>query len=447
MAERLGTDFERAIEIILACHGRVVTTGMGKSGAVARKIAGTLASTGTPALYLHPAEGVHGDLGMVRMDDLVIALSNSGDTEELNAILPALARINVPIIALTGRRDSPLAHSATVVLDTGVEREVCPFNLAPTTSTTAQIAMGDALAITVMRRRKFTSEDYALLHPRGALGRRLLLTVGDIMRTNEAMAITAPETYLKEVLFTITRAHAGAAVVVDTDGRLLGLITDGDLRRALVIDEGALRKPCGEFMTHDPRTVSPERLAAETLQTMQGPPQIGEMPVLDADGRVVGMLNLKDLLKAGHCLMLDFRCYLITDRRHTGGRPLTAALQTAAQAGIKAIQLREKDLTPRELFALAEEIRTVVAPTGARLLVNDRADIACAASLSGVHLTSSSLSPAAARCSLPAGTLVGVSTHSLAEARFAEEFGADFLTFGPVFSTPSKAPYGDPRRP
>ena len=183
MANRLGEEFAQAVDLILACQGRVVTTGMGKSGAIARKIAGTLASTGTPALFLHPAEGVHGDLGMVTMGDIVVALSNSGDTDELNAILPAINRINVPIIALTGRQQSALAASATVVLDTSVDREVCPFNLAPTTSTTAQMAMGDALAITVMRRRRFSAEDYARLHPRGALGRRLLLAVGDIMRT------------------------------------------------------------------------------------------------------------------------------------------------------------------------------------------------------------------------------------------------------------------------
>lgn len=300
MADRLGNEFEQAVELILACQGRVVTTGMGKSGAVARKIAGTLASTGTPSLFLHPAEGVHGDLGMVTMGDTVLALSNSGDTEELNAILPAIARINVPIIALTGRADSSLARAATVVLDTNIEREVCPFNLAPTTSTTAQIAMGDALAITIMRRRKFTSQDYARLHPRGALGRRLLLTVGDVMRTGESLATVPPEVSLRDALFAITRAHAGAAAVVDANGALLGLITDGDLRRALVADEGALSKPCNGFMTRSPRTVTPERLAAETLQTMQGPPQIGEMPVLDAaTGQVIGMLNLKDLLRAG----------------------------------------------------------------------------------------------------------------------------------------------------
>ena len=298
MANRLGDEFEQAVQLILDCQGRVVTTGMGKSGAVARKIAGTLASTGTPALFLHPAEGVHGDLGMVTMGDIVLALSNSGDTEELNAILPALARINVPIIALTGRSSSPLAKAATVTLDTGVEREVCPFNLAPTSSTTAQMAMGDALAITAMRCRKFTSEDYARLHPRGALGRRLLLTVGDVMRVGENVAKVSPETLLKDVLFAITHAHAGAAVVVDAEDRLLGLITDGDMRRSLLADEKALHKPCHAHMIRTPRVVNPERLAIETLQTMQAG-QIGEMPVLDGDGRVVGILNLKDLLQAG----------------------------------------------------------------------------------------------------------------------------------------------------
>jgi len=299
MAERLDDAFSQAVELGLACRGRVVTTGMGKSGAVARKIAGTLASTGTPSLFLHPGEGVHGDLGMVTMGDVLLALSNSGDTEELNAILPAITRIGVPIIALIGRPDSPLGRAATVVLDTSVEREICPFNLAPTSSTTAQITMGDALAIAIMRRRKFTSEDYARLHPRGALGRRLLLTVGDVMRTDDNLATVAPHMLLKDVLFAITRAHAGSAVVLDDQQHLLGLITDGDLRRILVLDEDALRKPCEIYLNREPRTTTPDRLAAETLQIMQGPPQIGEMPVIDADDRVVGMLNLKDLLQAG----------------------------------------------------------------------------------------------------------------------------------------------------
>ncbi|MHB9131942.1 MAG: KpsF/GutQ family sugar-phosphate isomerase [Armatimonadota bacterium] len=300
MAERLSEEFARAVELILDCEGRVVTTGMGKSGAVARKMAGTLASTGTPALFLHPAEGVHGDLGMVSMGDVLVALSNSGDTDELNAILPAIARINVPIIALTGRADSALGRAATVVLDTSVEREVCPFNLAPTSSTTAQIAMGDALALAIMHYRKFTSEDYARLHPRGALGRRLLLTVGDVMRTGENLAKVQSDVLLKDVLFAITRAHAGAAVVVDTEDKLLGLICDGDIRRTLLEDEDALHKPCSAHMNTTPRTVTPECLAAETLQWMQGPPrQIGELPVLDADGCVIGMLMLKDLLQAG----------------------------------------------------------------------------------------------------------------------------------------------------
>ena len=299
MAERLGEEFVRAVDLVLACEGRVVTTGMGKSGAVARKIAGTLASTGTPSLFLHPAEGVHGDLGMVAMGDVLLALSNSGDTEELNAILPAVARINVPIIALTGRPDSSLGRAATVILNTAVEREVCPFNLAPTTSTTAQMAMGDALAIAVMHSRKFSSEDYARLHPRGALGRRLLLTVTDVMRTGEAVARVTPEYTLLDVMFAITNAHAGAAIVEDPQGKMLGLICDGDIRRRLVEDAGALHKPCGPRINTQPKTVTPDRLAVETLHTMQGPVQISEMPVLDPDGCVIGMLMLKDLLKAG----------------------------------------------------------------------------------------------------------------------------------------------------
>ncbi len=298
-AEKLGEEFAQAVNIILACTGRVVTTGMGKSGAVARKIAGTLASTGTPALFLHPAEGVHGDLGMITTGDVLIALSNSGETEELNAILPAIARIDVQIIALTGKNESSLAKSAAIVLDTSVEREVCPFNLAPTSSTTVQIAMGDALSIAVMLKRRFTTEDYARLHPRGALGRRLLLTVGDIMRTGDTLAMVEPNQELKDALFAITRAHAGATAVVDKAGNLIGLITDGDIRRALLSDEKALHKPCCQFMTQHPRTLTTDLLAAESLNIMQGPPQIGEMPVVNDAGIVVGMLMLKDLLRAG----------------------------------------------------------------------------------------------------------------------------------------------------
>jgi arabinose-5-phosphate isomerase len=297
LAERLGKEFEAAVKLLLSCQGRAVVTGIGKAGAVARKLAGTLASTGTPALFLHPAEGVHGDLGMVVQGDVLLALSHSGESEELIAILPAIRRLGVPVLAFTGRPDSQLAQRADVVVDVSVPREACPHNLAPTASTTALLAMGDALAIAVMRARKFTAADFARLHPAGALGRRALLTARDLMRTGEMLAAVREDTLLRDVLFAITAAHAGAACVLNRTGRLVGIVTDGDIRRCLLACEQALGRPAREAMTPNPKTVAPDKLAAEAMRTMQDF-QIGEMPVLEA-GRPVGMLNLKDLLRAG----------------------------------------------------------------------------------------------------------------------------------------------------
>ena len=298
LAERLDSRFAEAVEIILGCRGRLVVTGMGKSGAIARKLAGTFSSTGTPSLFLHPAEGTHGDLGMVTSQDVVLALSNSGETEEIVKILPAIARIGAKLIAMVGRSESTLGNYAQVVLDVSVDSEACPMDLAPTTSTTVALAMGDALALAVMEARRFTKEDYALFHPGGSLGRQLLLRVSDVMRTDAAVAIVRENVILRDVLFAITEAGAGAACIVDADGRLLGIITDGDVRRALLADEGALRKPASEVMIGSPKTISPDRLATEGLRIMEGPPKIGEMPVLE-DGRPVGMLMLKDLVAAG----------------------------------------------------------------------------------------------------------------------------------------------------
>lgn len=297
LADRLDDDFCRAVALVLECDGRVVTTGMGKSGAVARKLAATLASTGTPALYLHPAEGVHGDLGMVTDGDVVVALSYSGESDELTAILPALGRLAVPIIAFTGSRQSSLGEAATVVLDVSVEREACPLNLAPTTSTTAMLAMGDALAIAVMLQRRFSAQDFALRHPAGALGRRLLLTTRAVMRTGDMVAQVTPDTPLRDVLFAITRAHAGAACVVE-EGTLLGIITDGDLRRAMLADEHFLARPAKQVMTAPGKRIDPGALATEALALMERH-LIGELPVVDEAGRVLGVVNLKDLLRAG----------------------------------------------------------------------------------------------------------------------------------------------------
>lgn len=298
LADRIDESFARAVELVLCCRGRVVVTGMGKSGAVGRKLAATLASTGTPALFLHPAEGVHGDLGMVAADDVLIAISQSGWTEEISAIIPAMKRIGVPVIAFTGRLPSPLADQADVTVNVSVEREACPLGLAPTASTTAQMAMGDALAAAVMTARRFTREDFAALHPGGALGQRAGNQVKNLMRQGEAVAVASLRVPLRDTLFAITRARAGAAAVVDGEGRLAGIITDGDIRRALLADDGALSRPAGDVMTRDPKIASPEEPAIEALQLMKEY-KIGDMPVIDADRRVLGMLNLKDMLDLG----------------------------------------------------------------------------------------------------------------------------------------------------
>mgnify|MGYP001770791065 CR=1 FL=1 len=300
LIDRLDERFERAVQMILSCKGRVVTTGMGKSGAIARKVAATFASTGTPAFFLHPAEGVHGDLGMVTGEDVVLALSTSGETDELLAILPALKRIGVQLIAMVGRTESTLAQAADVVLDVSVEREACPYNLAPTASTTAMLAMGDALAITVMQERRFTPEDFAVFHPAGTLGRRLLLRVHDVMRTGDSVAVVHQARPLREVLFAITRANAGAACIVNDEGVLEGIITDGDIRRHLLRDVANLDRPAEELMTRTPYVVRGNPLAIEALHLFESlPVKIGEMPVLDDSGKPVGMLMLKDLLRTG----------------------------------------------------------------------------------------------------------------------------------------------------
>ncbi len=299
LVPRLDQSFVDAVKLVLGCKGRLVVTGMGKSGAIGRKIAGTFASTGTPSLFLHPAEGIHGDLGMVTSQDVVLALSNSGETEEIVSILPAIARIGAKLIALIGRVDSTLGSYSQVCLNVEVECEACPLGLAPTTSATAALAMGDALALAVMEARHFTKDDYALLHPGGSLGRQLLLRISDVMRTGEAMAVVTREIPLRDVLFAITKAGAGAACVVEPDGSLAGIITDGDVRRALLADDNALSRPAGEVMTAGCRTISPDKLATEGLHALESPPRpIGEIPVVDC-GKPVGMLMLKDLVAAG----------------------------------------------------------------------------------------------------------------------------------------------------
>ena len=302
LSERLDTRFADAVNTLLACDGRVVVTGMGKSGLVGRKIAATLASTGTPALFLHPAEALHGDLGMIAAGhDVVLALSYSGETDELRAILPAVKRRAARIVAITGNRESSLARAADVVIDAAVPKEACPHNLAPTTSTTAMLALGDALALAVMEARNFSRADYALLHPAGSLGRRLLLRVGDVMRTGDTLAVIGAAATLTDALFAITKAGAGAACVTDDRGKLCGILTDGDIRRFLLrVGDGALRRKVADAMSRAPRVTSPQRLAIEALDQFENETvRPGDLPVVSEDNRPVGMLMLKDMVRAG----------------------------------------------------------------------------------------------------------------------------------------------------
>ena len=292
---RLDDSFDTAVELLLTCTGRAVVTGVGKSGAIARKIASILSSTGTPALFLHPAEGVHGDLGVVTRDDIVIVLSYSGASDEVVNILPVVKRIGAMCIALTKVGDSPLSRAADVVLDTTVEREACPLGLAPTSSTTTALAMGDALALAVMDARKFTREDFARFHPAGALGRRLLIQVGDLMRVGSEMAVCSESQTLKDTLFAITKARAGAACIVDQAGMLVGVITDGDVRRHLLSD-GDLAATATTVMTKGATTISADALAVEGLRVMEEK-RIGDLPVV-RDGKPIGVIMLKDITKA-----------------------------------------------------------------------------------------------------------------------------------------------------
>jgi arabinose-5-phosphate isomerase len=298
LTERLGDAFERAVRLLLQCQGHAVVTGMGKSGAIGKKIAATLSSTGTPALFLHPAEGIHGDLGAVTGRDVVLMLSYSGETDELMTILPALKRLGVPLIVMTGNLQSTLANAADVDLDVSVEREACPLNLAPTASAAAMLAMGDALALAVMTLRRFTPDDFARLHPGGTLGRRLLLRVRDVMRTGERLAVIHVSEPTKSAFAAITKARAGACVVVDDDGKLCGIVTDGDLRRALLRDVNLFHAPVTEVMTKTPKVIHPDALATEALRLMQTH-QIDDLPVVDEGRRPVGMVDVQDLLRVG----------------------------------------------------------------------------------------------------------------------------------------------------
>lgn len=299
LMQRLGDEFVRAVELTLACNGRVVVTGVGKSGAVGRKIASTFASTGTPAIFLHSSEGLHGDLGMVTSGDVLLAISYSGHSDDLLSIIPVVRDMQVPIIALTGRPDSYLGMNSDVVLNVSVEREADPHNLAPTASSTATLALGDALAIAVMQERKFSREDFARFHPGGSLGKGLTLRVQDIMRTGGRLAVADENLPVKDVLFTITQARSGAAIIVNSQSKLCGLVTDGDIRRHLVHDTAAmLERPVREIMTRTPTTVSPEMMAVDALRQMEER-VIDDLPVVDDEGNPVGLLDVQDLLRAG----------------------------------------------------------------------------------------------------------------------------------------------------
>lgn len=298
LGERVGEAFAAAARLMYACDGRVIVTGMGKSGHIGGKIAATLASTGTPAFFVHPGEAGHGDLGMLTGNDVVMALSNSGETAEILTLLPLIKRLGLPLIALTGKSESTLARRADVHLDVAVAVEACPLDLAPTSSTTAALAMGDALAIALLEAREFTAEDFARAHPGGALGRRLLLRLEDVMHSGDDMPLVGETTPLTDALLEMTRTRLGMTGVVDDGGRLSGLFTDGDLRRAL--DDGADVRgtPIAEVMTRSPRTAGPDMLAAEALHMMETH-KINGLMVVDDERRPLGALNMHDLLRAG----------------------------------------------------------------------------------------------------------------------------------------------------
>ena len=297
---RIDGEFDQAIEMILSCKGRVVVTGIGKSGLIGRKVSATLASTGTPSFFLHPSEGLHGDVGMVTGEDIVLAISNSGDTAELIGLLPALTRIGARIIAMCGCRKGALVHNADLFLNVGVEQEACPLGLTPTASTTAALAMGDAIAMALLSARKFSAEDFAVFHPGGALGQKLL-TVADHMHKEEDNPVIHAGKSVREALFVITAKGLGATSVITEQGKLLGLITDGDIRRGFEKGNEFLDQKVEDFMTREPRTIMPGELAAKALHIMEShrPRPVTVLPVVDTDQHSIGMLHITDLLRRG----------------------------------------------------------------------------------------------------------------------------------------------------
>jgi arabinose-5-phosphate isomerase len=297
LVSRVGEAFAKAVELILDCKGRVIITGLGKSGIVGKKIAATLTSTGTSAYFLHPVEAVHGDLGMVLKNDVVICISKSGNTDEITKLFPVLKKIGVPIITMTGNLRSALAQRSDVVLDVGVAEEACPLDLAPTASTTATMAMGDALAVALLKKREFRSEDFAFLHPGGSLGKKLI-KISELMFTGDHIPVVPPDASLREVIFEITRKRFGCTCVVDETGRLAGLITDGDLRRTMQDRQDLRSLHAVDIMNATPKTIGPGDRANQALQLMKHF-NIMQIVVTDEDHRPVGMLHLHDMLEAG----------------------------------------------------------------------------------------------------------------------------------------------------
>jgi arabinose-5-phosphate isomerase len=300
LIERIDARFSAAVDLLQACHGKVVVSGMGKSGLIGQKIAATLASTGTPAFFLHPAEGIHGDLGMLARQDVLIALSNSGETEELLKLLPFVKRLNISVIALTGKAQSTLAKNSEVVLDVSVQEEACPMGLAPTASTTAMLAMGDALAVALLQKRGFKQEDFAQFHPGGTLGRRLLLKVRDLMQHGEAIPRVKAGASAREAIVEMSSKRLGTTTIVDEAGRLVGLVTDGDLRRFLEKGTDVGKARALDLGSRHPRTIGPDELAARAVQIMEQY-SITSLVVVDPAGenRIVGILHLHELLKSG----------------------------------------------------------------------------------------------------------------------------------------------------
>ncbi len=298
LIKRIDSNFEAVVKAMYDTKGRIIVAGIGKPGFIAQKISATLSSTGTPSLYLHPAEALHGDLGRVTKDDMIIALSNSGETEELIKLLPIIKKIGAQLIALVGNIRSTLAKNADYVVDVSVKREACPLGLAPTTSTTVMLAMGDALAVALLDKKGFKEKDFAFFHPGGILGKRLILKVGDIMRKGDENPVVRENKTIKEVLLAITKARAGSASVIDSRGRLTGIFTDGDLRRNLEIGRDIINKKVAELMTRNPTVIKKDKLAAEALEILRSK-KLDELPVVDDNKRPIGLLDVQDLLKAG----------------------------------------------------------------------------------------------------------------------------------------------------